>query len=504
MKKTIRLLSLLLSALMILLAFAACSGKTPGGDDTTAAQGDQTGTDIQTEAATTVRLDDFGRPWIDDELPEKGDFGDRTFTIHTRGNVEQYEWYAPEENGEMLNDAIYRRNTTVEERYKFKLNIIAEGSWSDYGKVSLPKITASIKTNDGFYDLLAGYGSVTSLATSGLLYDLTKLDAIKLDKPWWSQNFNDEVSVRGANYFAVGAMSLSTVYSMENIFVNTDILSDSAGPGYNIYNTVKNHGWTFEELEARAREAWQDKNGNGQTDSGDIVGMTLGDSGGNAAYGFMFCTGLRLTFHDSEGALTTEGFDLDKNVQIIDEVIKLLYESEGVIPNDQTSCNFADGTSLFCFHWLYWGQTKYAKNMDHYGVIPMPLLNKDQPDYVTPVQAGMHIYCIPIDVKDVGQNSIITEALAAESYRTLLPSYYEIILKTKYAKDAETSQMIDIVYNTASFDFAYIFRSDSDYSSQVRNIITSKTNTLSSTYKAIKKSAESSFATLNQALSPKN
>ena len=116
----------------------------------------------------------------------------------------------------------------------------------------------------------------------------------------------------------------------------------------------------------------------------------------------------------------------------------------------------------------------------------------------------MHIYCIPIDVKDVGQNSIITEALAAESYRTLLPSYYEIILKTKYAKDAETSQMIDIVYNTASFDFAYIFRSDSDYSSQVRNIITSKTNTLSSTYKAIKKSAESSFATLNQALSPKN
>ena len=503
MKKTIRLLSVLLSALMIILAFASCAEKGEG-DTTTAAGGTQgQGSDVTAEV-TTERLDDFGRPWVEDELPETLDMGGRDFTVHTRGNVERYEWLATEENGEMLNDAIYHRNLAVEERYKVKINVIAEGSWSDYGTKSLPKITSSIKTNDGFYDLLAGYGSVTSLATSGLLYDLTKLDRIKLEKPWWSQNFNEEVSVKGANYFAVGAMSLSMVYSMENIFVNTDILADSAGPSYSIYKTVKDHGWTFEELETRAKEAWQDKNANGIADNGDIVGLASGDPGGNTALGFLYCTGITLTFHDAEGALTTEGFDVDKGDVIMDEVIKLLYESEGCVPNDQAKVEFSDGTSLFCFHWLYCGQTKYAKNMDHYGVIPMPLLNKDQPDYVTPVQAGMHIYCIPIDVKDVEQNSIVTEALAAESYRTLLPSYYEIVLKTRYAKDAETSQMIDIIYNTASFDFAYIFRSDTDYSTQFKNMITSKTNTLSSTYKAIKRTADASFTRLNESLAPKN
>ncbi len=502
MNRTIRLLSALLCALMILLSFAACANSGDG-DTTTAAGGTQgQGSDVTAEV-TTERFDEFGRPWIDDELPETLDMGERTFTIHTRGNVERYEWYAPEENGETLNDAIYKRNSAVEDRYKIKLNIVAEGTWADYGSTSLPKIMASIKTNDGTYDLLAGYGGVTSLATSGLLYDLTKLEPIKLDKPWWSQNFNEEVSVKGANYFAVGAMSLSTVYSMENIFVNTDILEDSAGSSYNIYKTVNDHGWTFEELETRAKEAWQDKNSNGIADVGDVVGFASGDPGGNTALGFLYCTGITLTFHDSEGALTTEGFDIDKGDVIMDEVIKLLYGSEGCVPNDQAKVEFSDGTSLFCFHWLYWGQTKYAKNMDHYGVIPMPLLNKDQPDYVTPVQAGMHIYCIPIDVKDIEQNAIITEALAAESYRSLLTSYYEIILKTRYAKDAETSQMIDIIYNTASFDFAYIFRSDTDYSTQFKNIITSKANTLSSTYKAIKKTADASFARLTEALEPK-
>lgn len=142
--------------------------------------------------------------------------------------------------------------------------------------------------------------------------------------------------------------------------------------------------------------------------------------------------------------------------------------------------------------------------MDHYGVIPMPLLNTDQPDYVTPVQGGMHIYCIPIDVKSIEQNAIITEALAAESYRTLLPSYYEIVLKTRYAKDMETSQMIDIIYDSVAFDIAYIYRSNVNYVERISGIITSQRNAFSSNYTAIKKVAENGFQNLTAALTPKN
>ena len=501
MKTAIRLLSVLLSALMIILAFASCA-ESGGGDTTTAAPDQDTGNEPTAEV-TTERLDDFGRPWVDDDLPESLDMGGRDFTVHLRGGVEEVEWYAPEENGEMLNDAIFKRNTTVETRYGFKINVIAEGSWKDYDSNAVPKITASIMSGDGTYDLLAGYSKVTSLATSGLLLNLRALDQINFDKPWWSSNFNEELTVNGANYFGVGALSLSMVYSMENIFVNLDILNDSAGAGYNIYDTVKEHKWTFEELEARAKEAWQDRNGNGKVDAQDIIGMGFPDSG-NAANGFMYCTGAKFGYHTDEGTLTAEGLDVEKTSDVIDACIELLFKAEGVYPAGSTAVDFADGTSLFYFRWLYWGQTEYAKKMDHYGVIPMPLLNTDQPDYVTPVQGGMHIYCIPIDVKSIEQNAIITEALAAESYRTLLPSYYEIVLKTRYAKDMETSQMIDIIYDSVAFDIAYIYRSNVNYVERISGIITSQRNAFSSNYTAIKKVAENGFQNLTAALTPKN
>ena len=500
MNRTIRLISVLLCALMILLAFAACANS--GGGDTTTAAVDSNAGDVTPEA-TTERLDDFGRPWIDDDLPETLDMGERTFTVHMRGNVEEVEWYAPEENGETLNDAIFKRNTTVESRYNFKINVIAEGSYKDYDSKAVPKITASILSGDGTYDLLAGYSKVTSLATSGLLLDLRKLEQINFDKPWWSSNFNEELSVNGANYFGVGALSLSMVYSMENIFVNLDILKDSAGEGYNIYNTVKDHKWTFEEVEARAKEGWQDKNGNGLVDSQDIIGMGFPDAG-NAANGFMYCTGSKFGYHTDDGGLTIEGLNLDRTSDVIDACIDLLFKAEGVYPAGSTAVDFADGTSLFYFRWLYWGQTEYALKMDNYGVVPMPMLNMDQPDYVTPVQGGMHIYCIPIDVKNIEQNAIITEALAAESYRSLLPSYFEIILKTRYAKDMETSQMIDIMYDTVAFDIAYIYRHNVSYVESISGIITSRNNTFSSTYKALKKSASLGFERLTSDLSPKD
>jgi hypothetical protein len=122
--------------------------------------------------------------------------------------------------------------------------------------------------------------------------------------------------------------------------------------------------------------------------------------------------------------------------------------------------------------------------MDNYGIVPMPKYNTDQENYCTPVQAGMHMYCIPIDIKNAEENGIITEALAAQSYRTLLPAYYEIVLKTKYAKDSDTSQMVDIMYNTVFFDFGYIFNNDLGIMNNILSVIKSKTNTLASTLKA--------------------
>jgi len=499
-KSMIKLSACILALLTLLTVIAACGNNTTDPETTTASPSAGEATTSAPET-TAVVTDEFGREWIEDGLPETADYKNRTFTVHTRGNVEKYEWLATDQTGEILNDAIFARNSVVEERLKIKLNVIAEGSWADYGSASIPKIRASIKAGNGEYDLLAGYEGVTSLAVDGLLIDLNTLDAINFDKPWWSDNFKKELEIGGATYFGIGSLSTSMLYSMDCIFVNTDILSESAGQSYNIYKTVKENKWTYEEYLNLAEKAWIDKNGNGVVDSGDTIGAAYPDNS-NSVIGFFYATGNKLT-NVEDDMLTFNGLNVEKVSNAIDDIITVLYKGVGVYPANKSALDFANGDIMFFMRWLYWGQTQYAQRMDHYGIVPIPMQNSDQENYVTPVQAGMHMYCIPSDVTSREENAVITEAFAAESYRSLMPKYFEVVLKTKYAKDAETSQMLDLMYETVAFDFAYIFRSNISYWSAVQGIISSQNNTLSSAYKALSKSANVNLKSLVEALTPK-
>ena len=47
---------------------------------------------------------------------------------------------------------------------------------------------------------------------------------------------------------------------------------------------------------------------------------------------------------------------------------------------------------------------------------------------------------------------MILEAMAAESQYTLIPEYIELSLKTKYARDEQSADMLDIIINNRIFD----------------------------------------------------
>jgi hypothetical protein len=359
---------------------------------------------------------------------------------------------------------------------------MAEGTWADYASVTLPKVKASIMAGDGAYDLIAGFSTpIATMATTGLLKNLYDIPYIDFEKPWWSQSIVDELTIDDITYFGVGSLSLSMIYSMECVYVNTDII-EIASAGYNIYDTVKNGNWTWDEMLRLSALAYSDQNGNGARDEGDRYGLAYCDNS-NALIGYYYSTGSKLTIRGSDG-YPELNIDTAKSSEMVDKLIVMLYGTESAYPADKTPLVFSDGNIMFFNHWLYYGQTQYSGLMDNYGIVPMPKYNTDQENYCTPVQAGMHMYCIPIDIKNAEENGIITEALAAQSYRTLLPAYYEIVLKTKYAKDSDTSQMVDIMYNTVFFDFGYIFNNDLGIMNNILSVIKSKTNTLASTLKA--------------------
>ena len=69
---------------------------------------------VQDSAETTAAGDD--RESVSDDLPAR-DFGGDKFTMLVR-TERKYEFEAEEENGDLLNDAVYKRNNYIEEKYK--------------------------------------------------------------------------------------------------------------------------------------------------------------------------------------------------------------------------------------------------------------------------------------------------------------------------------------------------------------------------------------------------
>ena len=51
---------------------------------------------------------------------------------------------------------------------------------------------------------------------------------------------------------------------------------------------------------------------------------------------------------------------------------------------------------------------------------------------------------------------VVAENLAAYSYKTVVPAFYDVALKTKYARDVESSDMIDIIREGATFNFGTV------------------------------------------------
>ena len=63
----------------------------------------------------------------------------------------------------------------------------------------------------------------------------------------------------------------------------------------------------------------------------------------------------------------------------------------------------------------------------------------------------MHNDLYPDNGQDLEFISIMLEAMAAESYRIVMPAYYDVVLTTKLTRDNDSEAMIDIIKNSRSY-----------------------------------------------------
>ncbi len=484
-------ISITLILAMLLASLAGCGGAQTETSAETVATVDTT--PVETETETMYELDD---------LPADLTFEGSTVTTFGWSGPAVAEFYAEEQNGELVNDAIYDRNLAVEERLSISLEYHLEPGANPDRASWVSAISNNIQAGDGAYDIAAGYSMAgASLAVKNMLHDLKSLQYINLDKPWWPKSLQYEATCGDKLYLCSGDISTYMIYYLYGVYFNKQLVIDHSLE--NPYDLVKEGSWTFDKMLSMAAGVGQDLNGDGKKDLGDVYGFET-----HTTYidPFYFGYGLRTTDKDANDIpVISDLFGGEKTHELLIKLVEFFKTGDGWLEKssyDNSNAIFLEGRALFTDHEFTYAVLHLRDSDISYGIVPMPKYDEKQKDYYTVMSFPYSLYGIPVDAKDTDMSAAVMECLASESYRTVSPALFESGFKAKYAQDDEASQMFDLIRSTVMFDFGRVFNdnmSSMTYSIFRSAVSDGKTDWIS-TYTGKEKSLVSALDKVVQAL----
>lgn len=457
-----------------LLLLSALLSATSCGDNSTAddtSQPDSNGTDsIETTNPTVTRKS------ISDDLPER-DFGGEIFTVLTFSKLYP-DFFIEESTGDVINDAVYKRNSTVEDRFNCKIEVLGK-DMAFYEPTDFAR--KSILANDNDFQLLASHVvSLSGMVMQDMLMNWYDLDFVNFDKPWWSKSTVDDLTYKNKALFAIGDYALSSLSGAYCYFYDKKEAEDyNLG---NLYDVVNDGKWTLNYVMDITKDIYRDLNGNNERDAYDFYGMT--HQLGSSLNTYLWSCGGKIVQKDNSGEFEIV-YKNEQTNRILEKVYKLIYESDGICSNrdaiyPEDSANsfaninslaFRDGLTLMIPGTLDMTVNYFREKSNEYGILPYPKLDESQDEYYTMVDGYHAALAVPKTVSDLEFVGIITEALNAESYKTVYPAYYEVALKAKYTFDDESVQMLDKIVESRVFDFGYVYDNWKGMSFYFRSII---------------------------------
>ena len=261
-----RLLALLL-VLCLLVPLAGCGEKQPAEKPagTNASDASAPDSEAQPEEAEETS------PYLNDDLPEDLSFGGAAVNVFGWSGPAKPEFFVDEPNGDVVNDAIYSRNLTVEERLDVKLSYQLEPGNSTYMNDWMRLLSASITAGAGAYDIAGGYSMAgASMASGGYYINLKTVEHLSFDKPWWPSSLLEEATCAGRLYFCSGDISAYYLYNMYCNVFNKKLITDFSLE--DPYELVLSGEWTLDKLFAMTSGIFVDEDGNGQKDIMDLYG----------------------------------------------------------------------------------------------------------------------------------------------------------------------------------------------------------------------------------------
>jgi len=382
-----------------------------------------------------------------------------------------------EESGDTINDAIYQRNRVIEEKYDM---VFRQISVADYPalKENFRKSTAAASDDFDLGMMIAR--DAWEIALTGAVVPVNRLPYLDISQPWYSQDVNSEISINGKLYFAYSDECLTMFEQTMCVLFNKKLVDDLSLD--NMYNLVTDNKWTVDKFFDLARTAVADLDGDGIMTDIDRYGILMHN---DLFYPcFWVSSGIKTVSKDADDLLIFTG-QSEKLFGILEKVYQNIYGGEKIHfdiwrdkitsytyvagTEDQrkvSNMQFQDNKGLFLVHCIGAVSTLRAMDAD-FGILPFPKYDESQIKYYSRVADGW-INCVPVTNSDLERTSIIMESLAVESKNITVPAYMETALRTKFMRDNDSAEMLDIIHADRTMDLGDVF-----YLFAVRNVYTS-------------------------------
>ncbi|MCL2517597.1 MAG: hypothetical protein FWF15_03440 [Oscillospiraceae bacterium] len=403
-----------------------------------------------------------------------------------------FEIYAESITGEIVNDAIFERNSRLEEKY----NCVIEGDLRENPHDLLAK---SIAAGEDLYSLAfidVTNGSLGPSSQKGYFYDLNSLKHLDFSKPWWSQEVSKTLSIEGRLYFTTGDFNMMDKNRTYILVYNKD-LAESFGLG-TFYQYVYDNTWTLDKMAEYCLVVSDDIDGDGVMTDADRWGLGM-----DSRYAFFtFITAAdNMIVTKAAGDIPTITISNDHTITSIDKVLKLTNnkntsyyceEFQGKVSYDHwyTASTMFNAERLLFIASFTQGLKTYSAEADfNYGIMPYPKLDEKQEKYYANAYNWGSMLVIPSSVNDTDFASFMLEAICAASRYEVLPRYYEDSSKTKYMYDEQSPIMFDLIFSGLRYDLGVIFDWGGLRVLFVSTIPTDGTNTFVSKYAALEEKA---------------
>lgn len=452
MKKTTRILALLVMLCLAVMTITACNG-----DNT---------------EATSSNADTSEAKELFSTLPEK-DYEGETVTVLVegdwRGDYQSVEITAHEGQPEILNDRVKQRNELVETKFGVLIEEVA--TTATESMVTLVRNAVMSNTDD--YDIVMPYiPDAATLALEDSFYLLNDMQYIDLDNSCWDKNATESLSINNKNYYITGDISLLSLACTHAIVFNKDIISTNSME--TPYDLVNNGEWTIDKLREMAQTVTADIDG--------TAGMSNKDR-----YGFLINQNFVTSMYVGSGhSLTGKNAEDIPYISIIEDAQTAfpIFEKIFELVNDTTATGQIDNTAGSYYTSATSGggsvwdaATESVANQlalframaiidiidlgeysCNFGILPVPKFNKEQEDYhslVSTMYASS--VAIPVSAPDPEMSSIVAQALCEASTDTTKQAYVDVILKLRKIQDNESEAMLDKIFDERVYDLGIIY-----------------------------------------------